>query len=363
MGNKLTIKISQLINAKMKALDEAIKEKYNNGKEFYGILIAPKDDVWFCEDMIVPKQKVSGSSVDIPKEGKYAPYQIQFEKYLKESKTHVIIGTIHSHNGMGDFFSNADDDDLDNDASFNLMEGLPFIDIVWSGDDFKARVKLKIGKGKTKQIFTHEECEMELIPDEETKTILEKIKKLVSSKYKIDEDTIKNSIVPNIDVQETLKNIELEKSSFQSNQGYYGNQFESKNSSFSNISPFSEVRGGDVSIEIKPYDKKENMLTFSCKGEVEAEKTEFVDIVDENIRPEFESTGYSYLDEEIKVEIPCPSKKKYKKLSNKIHKIHVMFLKEGQKDKLEKKVNTVKTDDSDQDLRSFNDNEYPSYFG
>ena len=363
MEQKLTIKISQRINAIMYALDKALKEKYTSDKEFAGLLIVHRDNVWMCEDMVIPKQNVTGASVKLPKEGKYSPYQKYFEDYFINNPTHLVIGTIHSHNNMSSFFSCGDDDDLDNNAFLNLNEGLPFIDIVWSKKDneYKCRVKLKIGKGESKQIFTHENCAVEIAPDNNTLNILEKIKAMITGKYFIDEDSLKKAILPRIEVEEMIKNIEVEKTGY--GNGYAGYHRHSCDSSLINF------EGGNVKINIGNYDLQKKSLTLDCQGN-DTDRTNFIDVIEDEIRmayPAYEVKSTSLIGDRTILEVSCDSKNAYKKLRNRIYRIYGKFTENG---KLENKVGThIETigdyddDEYNYGLYGGNKNLYPSYVG
>lgn len=367
MEQKLTIKISQRINAIMNVLDKALKDKHGSDKEFCGLLIAPRDNIWMCEDMVIPKQKVTGTSVKLPKDGKYSPYQRFFEEYCINNDTHVIIGTIHSHNNMSSFFSGGDDEDLLNNAFLNLGEDLPFIDIVWSKKDneYKGRVRLKIGKGNAKQIFTHDDCDVKIEVDVTTISLLEKIKSMVTGKYAIHEENLKKSILPVIDVEEMMKNIEVEQysnTSYRSDYGGYG-----RNTSFN-----SDVNGGNVKIDISDFDENKKILELSCEGK-ERDISAFLTIIEEEIRrtfPMYEVKSTSFFTDKTTLEISCESKKRYKKLKSKIERFHQRFTARGKL--LENKVNNtpIRTlsdyDDEDDYLYGLyggNKEMYPSYVG
>jgi len=363
MEYKLTIRINQRINAIMNALDKALMKEHNSDQEFCGLLIAPKANPWMCEDMVIPKQKVTGTSVDLPKEGKYSPYQRFFEAYIEKSKTHVIIGTIHSHNDMDTFFSGGDDDDLDNNAFLNLNENLPFIDIVWSHkeNDYKARVRLKIGKGESKQIFTQEDCEVEITGDKATSKLMDKIKPLLGKNYKIDESLFNKCILPEIDIKGMMENIEVETYS----------------SHWNNDSSDALKEGGDVKIDVNfKKEGKDQILIFTCEG-IDTEK--FVEVVEDAVRDsvDYQVTSTSFVGGTTTLEIECDSKNKYKKLKHKIFKLRDKFLENG---KLEKRVTNNRNTIREQDLDEYDEemlhyglyggapditskNKYPSYLG
>lgn len=339
MEKKLTIKVSQRINAIMNIMDKALINKYGSDKEFYGILIAQKENPWMCEDIIIPKQKVTSSSITIPKEGMYAPYQKCFEDYIVNNKTQVVVGTIHSHNSMDCFFSGGDDEDLDNNACFNLNEGLPFIDIVWSNKDnsYKGRVRLKIGKGESKQIFTHEGSECVVVADQYTKTMIQKFKEMVSGEYKIDEEIMSKSLLPKItegDVKEYLGRIEIEQYG-----GYYKYN-EYKPSSAVTYRGGQLSKGGDIQIEIGDYNESEKVLLLTCTGK-DKEVTDFMDMVEDGLGQWYDRRMTSFLGNEMSSELRCDSKKRYKKMKNRIEFIYKKFQENGKK--LESKVNDVQT--------------------
>ena len=359
---KLTIKISQRINSIMNRVDKMLIEKYNRDKEFYGILIAPKDNPWMCEDIIIPKQKVTSASITVPKDGMHAPYQKHFEDSIINNKSHVVVGTIHSHNSMNCFFSGGDDEDLDNNSCFNLNEGLPFIDIVWSNKDnsYKGRVRIKIGKGTSKQIFTHENCECELVQDGYTEMIVKKIEvgvlneleKLKNDEIDIDKaklesgvlKAITESIVPKLNFEEIMGNIEVETYSYG---GYRGGSY----GNYSNYNEYDNYpkpvvnygskyldKGGDVSIEIGEYSETDQMFSLKCKGE-DKDITNFNDMVEEGLGSWYDRRCFSYMGDETTIEIKCQSKKRYKKMRKRIEAFHTLFQSNGKK--LESKIGEV----------------------
>lgn len=365
MEQKLTIRISQRINAIMNVLDKALKEKYNSDKEFAGLLVVPRDNIWMCEDMIIPKQEVTGGSVKLPKEGKYSPYQKYFEDYFLNNKTHLVIGTIHSHNNMSPFFSCGDDEDLDNNAFLNLNEGLPFIDIVWSKKDseYKSRVKIKIGKGDTKQIFTHENCDVKITPDSHTLSILEKIKSMITGAYSIDEENLKKSILPKIEIEKMMENIQVKAET-----GYTRYNGYTRSSCDSSLMDFKR---GKVKVEVEDYDHQKKILALGCQGS-ETDRTNFVDIIEDEIRmtyPVYEVKSTSLIGNKTILEISCDSKNAYKKLRNRIYRIYGKFTESGRlENKVSVPIETIRDYDEDYEdyywgLYGGNRNYYPSYVG
>lgn len=357
---KLTIKVSQKINSIMNKVDKMLIDKYKRDKEFYAILIAPKDNPWMCEDIIIPKQKVTSASIIVPKEGMHAPYQKHFEEYILNNKSHVVVGTIHSHNSMNCFFSGGDDEDLDNNSCFNLNEGLPFIDIVWSNKDnsYKGRVRMKVGKGISKQIFTLDDCECILTQDDYTNMIIEKvgtgvfqeIDKLKNDELDIDKNKLEDgilkaitaSIIPKMNFDEIMENIEVETYSY----GGYNDYGSYRNSYKYSGNPKPVVnytqryldKGGNVTVEIGEYSETDQMFSLKCKGE-DKDITNFIDMIEEGIGHWYDRRCLSYLGDETTIELKCPSNKRYKKMRRRLESLYNMFISNGKK--LESKIEEV----------------------
>ena len=351
---KLTIKVSQRINSIMNRVDKALRAKHGGDKEFYGILLAPRSNPWMCKDIIIPKQKVTSASITVPKDGMHAPYQKHFEDGITEGKEDVVIGTIHSHNSMSCFFSGGDDEDLENNSCFNLNEGLPFIDIVWSNKDnsYKGRVRVKIGKGESKQIFTIDNCECALEQDDYTGGLVAKIKDRVLQEFKsasneyftLEENrlgeelskAVSNSMIPNVDFNEILENIEVEYYGYKDGYKGFGGYYKYKNSYNWDRNPKPVVtyqndyleKGGDVQLDISDYNETERLLTLKCTGTDKA-KTDFIDMLESDIGCWFDRRSTIYKGDGVTIEIKCESKKRYKKMSRRIEHYHNIFQKNG----------------------------------
>lgn len=325
---KLRLKISQRVNAVMNQIDKALKKKHGGDLEFYGILVASKTNPWMLEDVIIPKQIVSSAQVDIPKDGMQSPYEKLFEDCIANNREYIPIGTIHSHNHMGTFFSHGDNEDLDNYACFNLNEGLPFVDIVWSNMDnkYKVRVRLKVGKGEAKQIFTIDDCECFLIPDRYTQVLLSKFKEILGEEYSVDEQLFVRSIAPSINTEDALSKIEKEKYSYNSG---WGKKWKSDDRNWEKTGKVAATgtiisKTGNVKLEIKPYDQEHKLLVMTVTGK-DPDVDNFVAMVEDELGQWYDCRTNSYLGEVRTNELACESKKRYKKMSFKIESIHRRF--------------------------------------
>lgn len=198
---KLKIEIDQRVENIIKSIDEELK----GNMEFNGYLVAERSNVWRIIDLVIPNQEVSGASVDEEK-GKKMPsqYEETFLEFFNKKDNKVIIGTMHSHNSMGSFQSGTDTEDVDNHAYLNLNAGLPFIDMVWSHDDCKIWVTLKINNGMGKRVFQIGDVETEIIETNDVAEIMESIKK---KGYGVDEEMFKRSITQKVNVKPLMKNI------------------------------------------------------------------------------------------------------------------------------------------------------------
>ena len=343
----------------MNEIDRVLFDKYKEDKEFYGILVASKDNPWLCEDVIIPKQKVTGASIIVPKEGMLAPYQKHFEDCIVGNKSQIVVGTIHSHNSMSCFFSGGDDEDLENNSCFNLNEGLPFIDIVWSNKDnsYKARVRMKIGKGESKQIFTHEECECIIVPDTYTKEITHKIKSMLTDEYTINEDILNRAIRPVIKVDDVVGNIQVEDRELYGRYPSYQRILD--------IPKINEItKGGNVELEVADYNDTEKILLVSCKGSDE-DTTNFLDELETGLGYLHDRRCTSFLGDSVSCELKCESKNRYKKIKNRIFQIHHKFQENGKNPKVQTELNKPMTIEEQAD--AFHGGgygeDYPSYLG
>lgn len=202
---KLKIEIDDKVDSIIKQLDEEL----DGDKEFSVFLIADKDNPYKIVDVIVPKQEVSGSSVDIPLINERSQYESAFVNFWNNQNNNlVVIGTLHSHHDMGSFHSGVDDDDVNNNAPFNLNEQLPFIDIVWSHEESKAWVAMKVSKGQGKRTFVvnPDNTEIKVIGTETTQNMMDEIKARYTD-YEFDEDLFQKSISRKIDVKKLMERI------------------------------------------------------------------------------------------------------------------------------------------------------------
>ena len=325
--DKLIIKVSQKINSVMNSIDKELRDKHGTDKEFYGILISKKDNPWVCEDVVIPKQKVTGASIIVPKEGMYAPYQKHFEEAITLDKEYRVVGTIHSHNSMNCFFSGGDDEDLDNNSCFNLNEGLPFIDIVWSNKDnsYKARARIKWGKGESKQIFTHDNCECVISPDSYTKTIIQKVKDMVDENYNLDEDVLTRVLVPVIKTEEMINNIEVDNS-----YSYSGSR--SNLSGYITPTALKDSRGGNIKVNIGDYNEIDKEFPIKCEGD-SLQVEDFLDLVKEMLGVWYDMKSFQYKETEVIYELRCKSKNRYKKIKYRIMDLYYKFQDAWRKEK------------------------------
>lgn len=272
---KLKIEIDQRVENIIKSIDEELK----GNQEFNGYLVADKKNVWRIIDLIIPKQEVTGASVDEEK-GKNMPsqYEEKFLEFFNRKDNKVIIGTMHSHNSMGSFQSGADTTDVDNHAYINLNAKLPFIDMVWSHEDCKVWVTLKINNGMGKRVFQIGDVEIEPVESEDGKKIIEALEK---KGYDVDERLFSKAVTQKMNVKEYLKNIKIKTYDYEKLPWYINDKRKI---------PEELIFEGDLEPKIKiEHWKKKHLMVIKVWGDPEQLFSKELDIwIDENGK-EFET--------------------------------------------------------------------------
>lgn len=106
------------VDAKIRAITNALESH-----EWLGYLLGTKqDDLYFVDNLYVPKQTVKLATVEVE------------ERYTAPN----ILGTVHSHHGMGAFFSGPDKD----------MAANHDITVVTSGRETKAKARVVVPCGR-----------------------------------------------------------------------------------------------------------------------------------------------------------------------------------------------------------------------
>jgi len=118
------IKISPEVDAKIKAIGNK-----TDRNEFQSYIVVNKSNIFKWNNILIPEQEVTSTTIDVPKVDGLNDYDRRFTQSLTEEQ--ILIGTFHKHPIDG--WSGTDDHDITNQAILNLNQGLPFIDIFWNG--------------------------------------------------------------------------------------------------------------------------------------------------------------------------------------------------------------------------------------
>lgn len=124
--NKFSIVFSVLVDEKIKRLMKVFPHL-----EWLGYLVGEVDRVHnnvYIEDIIIPRQRVSSGAVT----------NVEYEW----NEGLPIIGVIHSHHGMGAFFSGTDD------TYINQNHDVSIVVATRTGAEIKAQVRMKTDCGK-----------------------------------------------------------------------------------------------------------------------------------------------------------------------------------------------------------------------